>query len=271
MRPIPVLLIAHAMPLFAIAALPACGLAQDADPAALEEEFGRYDITEGGWLSGTELDACDCREHDADGDGEVTKAEFMAGRSRSTVDAGPGGDAVADPEPAIAIREWRVGDFVEAYINVDWLPATIVQIGGGPFPDDPYLVRYGEAIGGIHPTRWLGPDDIRPMAKEPEAEAGAEGPRPERYTILSYGNPAQPPLRLGAIELQPGHMYRYLDGAGNLLGAGEYGYDAADSSVHWQTGILSEQGWGGEFTIERDGRTHKIRLMRSTIAVHSTD
>lgn len=179
---------------------------------------------------------------------------------------------VAELQPVeTAPRDWQVGDAVEAYINVDWLPAKIVQIGGGPFADDPYLVKYGQPIGGIYAKRWLGFDDIRPMASEPEVEAHVGGPRSGRYTILSYGNPTQPPIRLGTIELLTGTAYRYLDAGGHLLGEGEYAFITGSSSVQWRTGILSDQGWGGEFTIEREGRTHKIRLMRSTIAVHSTD
>ena len=257
-------LFARAAVLFALTTLPAAVIAQDVDRVDYEEEFARYDITEGGWLSGTELDACACREYDADGDGEVTKAEFIAGRSTSFVDA--------DPErTARTPGAWRVGDRVEAFITVDWLPATIVQIGEGPFPDDPYLVRYGQPIGGIYPTRWLGPDGIRPVSDETEAATVAAGPRLGRYTILSYGNPAQPPIRLGVIELLPGGTYRYHDGGGRLLGEGRYAFEAAANAVQWRTGTLRDQGWGGVFTVERDGKTHKIRLVRSTIAVNSLD
>jgi hypothetical protein len=31
--------------------------------------------------------------------------------------------------------------------------------------------------------------------------------------------------------------------------------------VIWQDGILKEQGWTGTFTIERDGKTHQLRLV----------
>lgn len=43
--------------------------------------FARYDITEDGWLSGTELTACACASYDTNRDHEVTRAEFLAGRA----------------------------------------------------------------------------------------------------------------------------------------------------------------------------------------------
>ena len=46
---------------------------------SVEERFARFDITESGTLSGTELDACKCRQHDANRDGRVSRAEYIAG------------------------------------------------------------------------------------------------------------------------------------------------------------------------------------------------
>ena len=47
--------------------------------AGVEARFARYDITESGTLSGTELDACKCRQYDANRDGQVSRAEYIAG------------------------------------------------------------------------------------------------------------------------------------------------------------------------------------------------
>src|SRR5688500_18164748 len=59
--------------------------ADDDDPVAATADddalWKRLDITEDGWLDGKELDG-GWKKSDADGDGEVTKAEFMAGRAR---------------------------------------------------------------------------------------------------------------------------------------------------------------------------------------------
>src|SRR5688572_7865184 len=51
---------------------------QAADDEALWKQL---DITEDGWLDGKELDG-GWKKYDADGDTEVTKAEFMAGRAK---------------------------------------------------------------------------------------------------------------------------------------------------------------------------------------------
>jgi hypothetical protein len=55
-------------------------LAQDAKRSAAERDFQRFDGNQSGWLSGKELAACQCKSYDRDGDNEVTKAEFFAGR-----------------------------------------------------------------------------------------------------------------------------------------------------------------------------------------------
>ena len=170
------------------------------------------------------------------------------------------------PPPAPAVK---AGERIEAWITAEWLPARLVRIGGGPWADAPYQVEYGTPIGGIQPTRWLSARHVRPLPK-PAPAAPASGPRSGRYIILSYGaNPASP-IRLGEIELRAGGAYRYTAVGGRLLGSGRYTFDAAKRTVVWQDGILKDQGWTGTFTVERDGKTHQIRLMRTTIATNST-
>ena len=39
----------------------------------------------------------------------------------------------------------------------------------------------------------------------------------------------------------------------------------------WVNGPFKNNGWGGTFTIEREGKTHNIKLMPRTIATNSTD
>lgn len=178
-------------------------------------------------------------------------------------------DAPADDVPQTPER-FKVGQMVEGWITAEWLPVKLVQLGGGPNPDSPYLVEVGAPIRGIQPKRWLGARDVRPLSKPLPPDAAAPGPRLGRYQILSYGNPSNP-LRLGHIELVTGGIYRYHNAGGRLLGTGRYRFDLATSSVVWQDGLLEEQNWTGTFTIEREGKTHKIRLIRTTIAVNSID
>ncbi|ULH18215.1 hypothetical protein MF271_22355 (plasmid) [Deinococcus sp. KNUC1210] len=55
-----------------------CAAAQTSD----DLRWTRLDITQDGWLSGTELTACGCASADVNHDGEVTRAEFMAAQAR---------------------------------------------------------------------------------------------------------------------------------------------------------------------------------------------
>ena len=63
-----------------ILALSGICLAQDSRTSAAERDFQRFDGNQSGWLSGKELIECQCKSYDKNGDNEVTKAEFFAGR-----------------------------------------------------------------------------------------------------------------------------------------------------------------------------------------------
>jgi hypothetical protein len=99
--------------------------------------------------------------------------------------------------------------------------------------------------------------------------SAAEGPRNGKYRIMSYGASSSPPLYLGYFVLEDGTYKAYLPGD-KPAGEGTYEFDAAGSRVVWKTGPYVEE-WGGDFTVEREGKTHKIRLKRTTIASNSTD
>ncbi|MCW3074659.1 MAG: hypothetical protein JWP69_1728 [Flaviaesturariibacter sp.] len=49
-----------------------------------EQMFKRLDSNQSGWLSGKEIEACGCKSYDTNGDNEVTKEEFTAGKGVST-------------------------------------------------------------------------------------------------------------------------------------------------------------------------------------------
>jgi hypothetical protein len=103
-----------------------------------------------------------------------------------------------------------------------------------------------------------------------QGQEAKDGPRKGKYFIQSYGAPGNPPLVLGSFELGDGKTYKaYLPG-GKLSGEGTYEYDAGTKTVTWKTGPYVKV-WEGAFTIEREGKTHQIRLKRSTIASNSTD
>jgi hypothetical protein len=68
-----------------------------------------------------------------------------------------------------------------------------------------------------------------------------------------------------------GGRYRAMANGGRVIGQGTYSFDAASSTVRWLSGPYKEAGWLGQFTVEREGKTHKIRVNRVTIATNSTD
>jgi len=102
------------------------------------------------------------------------------------------------------------------------------------------------------------------------ADDAATGPRPGKYLILSYGATNRPPLNLGYVILEGGTTYKVFLPGDKPAGTGKYSYDAAKKAVVWETGPYVKE-FGGGFEIDREGKTHKIRLKRTTIATNSTD
>ncbi len=117
---------------------------------------------------------------------------------------------------------------------------------------------------------------VTPASQTNNADTGTggegravQGPRLGKYYVLSYGAASSPPIHLGYFQLLAGGKYQYYDTGGNLLGTGTYSFGG--NTVEWTSGIFRDNGWGGEFTIEREGKTHKIRLKSNTIGTNSTD
>ncbi len=97
----------------------------------------------------------------------------------------------------------------------------------------------------------------------------AAGPRNGKYRILSYGRTGNAPLVLGYFVLTDGAYKAFLPGD-KLSGEGKYTYHADSKSVTWDTGPYAGV-WGGKFEIDREGKTHKIRMKSTTIGTNSTD
>ena len=108
----------------------------------------------------------------------------------------------------------------------------------------------------------LAPGDAR-------GEDGDGGPRPGKYRIHSYGATSAPPLYLGHVILEKGGAYKVFLPGDKAAGEGRYEYDPQTKTVRWKDGPYKT--WGGVFTVEREGKTHKIRLKRTTVATNSTD
>jgi len=160
-----------------------------------------------------------------------------------------------------AQTKFSVGQQVEAY-NVDWYKATIREIGANNYAGY-YKVKWEKYSG----EQWIKEANIRVIKNETKDYSA--GPRNGRYTILSYGS-GYAPIVLGYFELSKG-SYTYLNAAKKSLGTGSWSYDNKTKTVQWQSGPFRQANWGGTFEIDREGKTHKIRLNRATIGSNSTD
>lgn len=174
---------------------------------------------------------------------------------------------------------YSVGDRLEVTYQGTWYPATLLAIqpsGGvlsgikvkfdppGPFPP-------------IYET-WTGPGLIR-QGKASSAKSGggvgtrgaasSSSPRPGKYNIYTYGVAGRPPIYLGYFLLGNGTYEAHLPGD-KLQGAGTYAYDLTTHKVTWKSGPYAGE-WGGDFTLEGDGRRHQIRLKSNTIANNNGD
>jgi len=160
-----------------------------------------------------------------------------------------------------AQKKFSVGQKVEAY-NVDWYKATITEIGSSNYVGY-YKVRYDK----YNNEQWIKESNIR--IAQNETKDYVSGPRVGRYIILSYGN-AYSPITLGYFDLGNG-TYVYYNAAKKMIGNGKCLYNAKTKTVQWLSGPYKQAGWGGAFEIDRNGKTHKIRINKVTIGSNSTD
>ena len=108
----------------------------------------------------------------------------------------------------------------------------------------------------------------KPADKAPEK--AADKPREGKYKIYVYGNTRGPALYNGYFVLAPDGTYKaYLPGD-KPSGEGKYTFNADKHAVTWDTGPYAGV-WDGDFTVENEGKTHKIRLKRNAVATNSGD
>ncbi len=114
---------------------------------------------------------------------------------------------------------------------------------------------------------------LSPTASPAQARPGstvassATAPRFGRYQVHRYGKPATPPVRLGYFELLPRGDYRYYGNTGRMMGAGRYTF-SSEKGVQWLSGPFQQFRWGGKFTREQGGKTHKIQLQATTVGTN---
>jgi hypothetical protein len=90
-------------------------------------------------------------------------------------------------------------------------------------------------------------------------------PRDGRYLIESFGYNETKPLKIGYFTLA-GNEYKYYDIDDNLIDSGTYVFDASTKQIKWQTGRFKKIGWGGNFVVEQNGKTHTVHLNNTTVA-----
>jgi hypothetical protein len=159
-------------------------------------------------------------------------------------------------------QNFQMGDKVEAYNSGAWYKAKIVQIGTDNYAGY-YYVKYDD----YNQSQWIKETNIK--LQKPATAQNNNGPRNGLYIILSYGNPSAP-IRIGYFELANGE-YTYYTLGKKVIGKGTYAYNSENKTVQWKTGPFKDANWGGSFEIDREGKTHKIRLNRATIGSNSTD
>jgi hypothetical protein len=160
--------------------------------------------------------------------------------------------------PAAIAQAWKVGDKVQ-YFDAGWWDAAVIEIGTGERAG--YVKVKADKYASVQWTK-----SVRARPEAPAAPPSS-GPRLGDYSVLSYGAPTSPPIRLGKIRLSSGGQYKFYDNGDNLLGQGRYSFSGTE--VTWLSGILQSQGWDGGFEVGQGGRVHNIRLKRGTIATNS--
>ncbi len=153
---------------------------------------------------------------------------------------------------AAMAQGWKVGDKVQGW-NIAWYDGTIAEIGSGNYAGY-YLVKFD----GFNTPQYVKAANIRARpgaaAPRPAAAGSADSPRPGRYVCMGYN---------GGV----GQFRWYLQlGAGTYqqktpdLAAGRFSFDRGARELTFQSGPYSRLNWIGLFTVEREGKTHRIVL-----------
>lgn len=168
-------------------------------------------------------------------------------------------------------QKWKVGDKVIAgTAGAGIVPGTIVEISATGLY---YRVHYESST---YPWNngygWYQLFDLHARNEQEKADAeAAKGPRLGKYLI--YGYPTSVGVYNGYFVLQSGGTYEVFSPGGRSTGNGTYNFNGATKTVKWNSGPFTDKIWDGtqKLDVERDGKTHIIRLKRTTIGTNSTD
>lgn len=197
--------------------------------------------------------------------------------------------AVVSVTVRAATASYALNERIEVNTLGSWDKAVVIAVGQGehegefkvhydgyPASYDRWLlpVYFRKAAGAppAVPTKSAAPEAPAAAGKVAPSEKKAIVPRAGNYNISSYGRTGAPPLFLGHIQLREGGTYRISrKRSGDYYGEGAYAFDPATSTVSWLSGPCKDDQWSGAFSVEGDGRTHKIRLRSTTIATCTVD
>ena len=153
----------------------------------------------------------------------------------------------------------KVGDRLEwngySASSFQYVPATVKGLGTGDYAGY-YLMAWDKYPNSQTYTKreqlWLLPDSATAATK---VTPGA--PTPGKFLCYAYGAVGNPPIFLGAIDLQAGGTY-------SVSGKqGQYTYDAATHSITWLSGWAKTNDFKG--AVESNAL---IRLHPNTICSH---
>jgi hypothetical protein len=163
---------------------------------------------------------------------------------------------------AAAAQGWKVGDKVQGW-NIDWYDGTIAEIGSGTYAGY-YLIKYDK----FSIPQYVKAANVRarPGAAAPGSAAaapvttaaGTDSPRPGRYVCMGYNGGAGQ-FRWYLQLTANGYQQKTPD-----LAPGSYSFDKAARRLTFRSGPYSTLNWIGLFTVEREGKTHRIVLRDRT-------
>lgn len=256
--------------LFTVSAADVSAQATAVDPAALRARFQKFDITQDGWLDGTEVTACGCMAFDRNGDREITWEEYRDGSAAAGrgARAGPPAAPALTPTPATPARPaatpappaaapaqpsaaptpaqvraatYRIPDRVEVRVDGTWYPGSIYAVRDGEYK----VMRDGYTSD----SRWFAPSDLRPYTAParpaPARDAGLPRVVPlGTYNCTSWASSSSR-SGFGQISVTGNGQYTALarDGAG---APSRFTYDPASGEITWAGGKL--QGFFGTVT-----------------------
>jgi hypothetical protein len=148
-----------------------------------------------------------------------------------------------------ALAAWKAGDHVQVW-NIDWYGATIVRAGTGDYAGY-YLIHYDGKTGGGS-EQYIRAENIR--AVPGAAAVTASAPRPGKYVCMECSGGAG--QFRWYLELGNGTYHQTTPDPAS----GHYSFNRRAKRLNFTSGPYKANNWIGLFSIDLEGKTHKIVL-----------